>query len=127
VETVKEVGEIEKGVFDFYIKLNQKDDFFELHFISGDFSESESPDVLATGATFSGSNGMIFDNSGAFFGGYSKLEPIQLRIEKKNEDYYSYYFNEILISNERNFSNYGLNGVKFLSNDGNSASVKITK
>lgn len=54
-----------------------------------------------TGFAFSGSEGYIFDNAGLFFGGYESGIPFGITMHFFQEDRYSYFFNDVLVANNR--------------------------
>lgn len=54
-----------------------------------------------TGFAFSGSEGYIFDNAGLFFGGYESGIPFDITMHFFQEDRYSYFFNNVLVANNR--------------------------
>lgn len=65
-----------------------------------------------TGFAFSGSEGYIFDNAGLFFGGYESGIPFDITIHLFQEERYSYFFNDVLVANNRT-GEYNISNIEF--------------
>lgn len=69
-------------------------------------------DIVNTGFSFSGVSGYLFDQEGSFVGGYRKDVTTNLEVHKKDSSSYSYYIDDVLIANNRSFSETGLYAIK---------------
>lgn len=125
MEKTKEIGSFDKSIIDLSITTKGKESYFDLHFVSGIFT-GEDYQIEATGASFSGVEGDIFDSSGNFFGGYCKDKTFKIKLHKKDEYKYSYFFDDVLICNDMDFSNTGINAIKLVSDGDVSLFADIT-
>jgi len=113
---------ISSGLYDLKINIDSETKDFELHF-GRYFQDSETTcQLLETGASFSGVNGYLFDQSGNFFAGYTPNEEFSIQIHKKNYSDFSYSFNGVLMNNNVFFDTIQVTAVKF----DNSGSSKIS-
>ena len=109
---------IKNGSYELTFKISSDYNSFDFH-IGKYFTGSESLcELEQTGLSFSGVEGYIFDQSGNFFGGYTPNENFSLKIEKKDYNSFSYYFNDKLIANNMEFEDIGVNAIKFANQSG---------
>ena len=127
MQTTKEIGFFDKGIIDLSVNIRQQEGYFELHLGEGLFTGEAPYDLYTTGMSISGQNEFIIDNSGNFFGGFDQTHSIKIKINKKDENKYSYYFGDVLMANDMDFLNTGINGIKLVSESGDGLSAKIQK
>lgn len=72
----------------------------------------DNNDLINLSFGFEGYEGYIFDFSGRFVGGYSRDIPINISVHMKDDETYSYFINDTLISNNMEGVT-GFNSIEF--------------